>query len=197
MYTYLPQVFKDFLLTKIPGKEDRENLINRVRLERTFVIPLDFYLYINDFCISLSKDRVSQELMKNLIKDLLMLKDSGKPVFKTVMRKEDLFYGNKISTAPDLITLPNEGYRIIESVSNRIFEDPKKGKTWIADHTTKGIIVVYGNQFKKGKSIKARIVDIAPTILNLLNVPVPEDFDGRVLYEILETGSSDLRNNKH
>ena len=31
----------------------------------------------------------------------------------------------------------------------------------------------------------ARIIDLAPTILHILNVPVPEDMDGRVLTDAL------------
>ena len=32
----------------------------------------------------------------------------------------------------------------------------------------------------------ARIIDLAPTILHIMNVPIPNDMDGRVLNEIFE-----------
>jgi len=39
----------------------------------------------------------------------------------------------------------------------------------------------------RGEISGARIIDLAPTILHLMNVPVPDDMDGRVLTEALVT----------
>jgi hypothetical protein len=35
-------------------------------------------------------------------------------------------------------------------------------------------------------------MDLAPTILHLVGVPVPEDMDGRVLQEIFSAGAGDV-----
>jgi arylsulfatase A-like enzyme len=44
-----------------------------------------------------------------------------------------------------------------------------------------------GPGVQAGKTLDgAKIIDVAPTILHLLGVPVPEDMDGRALVEILE-----------
>jgi arylsulfatase A-like enzyme len=50
-----------------------------------------------------------------------------------------------------------------------------------------GIFIGTGPGFQTGaKPENANLLDIAPTVLHLLGVPVPEDMDGRVLTEVLE-----------
>ena len=57
-------------------------------------------------------------------------------------------------------------------------------------HSLNGIFLAYGEGIKKGCKIdKAKIYDIAPTILHILGLPIPNDMDGRVLMEIFEEDS--------
>jgi arylsulfatase A-like enzyme len=54
-----------------------------------------------------------------------------------------------------------------------------------------GVLVAAGPPFPPGAvPAQASLLDIAPTILHLLGVPVPEDVDGRVLSEILDPAFS-------
>ena len=49
-------------------------------------------------------------------------------------------------------------------------------------HRLYGIFIGNGAAFEKGGQVSnARIIDLAPTILHILNTPVPADMDGRVL----------------
>jgi arylsulfatase A-like enzyme len=53
-------------------------------------------------------------------------------------------------------------------------------------HRDDGIFLALGAGVRPGHRIDtARIIDLAPTILHLLGVPVPDDMDGRVLQEVL------------
>jgi arylsulfatase A-like enzyme len=53
-------------------------------------------------------------------------------------------------------------------------------------HRLHGIFIASGEAFAAGTSVaNAKIVDLAPTILHILNVPVPEDMDGHVLTDAL------------
>jgi len=47
-----------------------------------------------------------------------------------------------------------------------------------------------GEGVKKMERIEnVRIIDLAPTILHIMNVPIPNDMDGRVLTECFEEDS--------
>ncbi len=53
-------------------------------------------------------------------------------------------------------------------------------------HRLHGVFIGHGAGFANSATVpNARIIDLAPTILHLLNVPVPEDMDGRVLIDAL------------
>jgi len=51
-------------------------------------------------------------------------------------------------------------------------------------HHTDGVIIAWGPGIVQPGRIEAQLVDIAPTVLALLGLPVPEDLAGRVLTEI-------------
>ena len=59
-------------------------------------------------------------------------------------------------------------------------------------HTMTGILVAAGPSFRVGPSPALEppaLQDIAPTVLHLLGLPVPQDMDGRVLQELLLTSA--------
>lgn len=56
-----------------------------------------------------------------------------------------------------------------------------------------GIFFAYGPNINQNHEIKARIYGIAPTILHMFGLPVPDDMDGRVLKEIFREGSEPAR----
>jgi arylsulfatase A-like enzyme len=52
----------------------------------------------------------------------------------------------------------------------------------MGDHDLDGIFVATGPGLKRGERIEsAALMDIAPTALYLVGVPIPEDMDGQVL----------------
>ncbi len=53
------------------------------------------------------------------------------------------------------------------------------------DHLPNGILIARGPLFKRGaKIVGARLMDLAPTILHILGVPVPTDMEGKVLDDL-------------
>jgi len=119
-------------------------------------------------------------------------------LIKELESLHDPFFGNKVvesiykmKNSSGIVILPKEGYEIISSI--------KEPHTWINTpreegfsgiHKLNGIFIAYGKDIKKNFEVKnAKIIDIAPTILHIFGVPIPDDMDGRVLTEIFEENS--------
>jgi len=51
-------------------------------------------------------------------------------------------------------------------------------------------MIVKGPHIKRGYGIgRADIIDVAPTLLHLLEIPIPQDMDGKVLKDVFEPSS--------
>jgi hypothetical protein len=60
--------------------------------------------------------------------------------------------------------------------------------SWSGSHEVEGIILARGPTLRRGLHVDdASLLDVAPTVLYLLGLPVAEDMDGRVLTEMLTT----------
>jgi predicted AlkP superfamily phosphohydrolase/phosphomutase len=114
--------------------------------------------------------------------------ETGEPLVEKVLRREDLYEGPLRGMGPDMtVVLKDWNYRTIglhEFTTHKTI-CPSFGPT--GDHRMEGMIVGVGPAFEPGASPDgASLLDIAPTVLHLLGVPVPEDMDGRVLSELLK-----------
>jgi len=55
---------------------------------------------------------------------------------------------------------------------------------WIGDHRPTGIVFMYGKNIKINKKINANVIDIVPTILAAMNLPISDYIDGSVIEEV-------------
>jgi predicted AlkP superfamily phosphohydrolase/phosphomutase len=131
-----------------------------------------------------------EALMSELTARLMELVDerTGDKVIEKVMRRDELYCGEHTEEAPDLMFLTREmkyvAMGISEFSSNSVIE-PVFGHT--GNHRMEGLIILWGPSIRRGMEIAgARITDVAPTILHLLDVPIPGDMDGKPLKEALE-----------
>jgi predicted AlkP superfamily phosphohydrolase/phosphomutase len=110
--------------------------------------------------------------------------EEGIRVFERVYRREGIYSGAYTKNAPDIIFALHPDYYLSDRIGNYIF---KKRKDRGGFHRRDGMFILHGPGIKKGEKIeRAHIMDVAPTILYLLGLPVPKDFDGKVLVEALE-----------
>jgi predicted AlkP superfamily phosphohydrolase/phosphomutase len=128
--------------------------------------------------------------------------ESGERIVLRAFRREELYSGPYLEEAPDIIVQwgEREGYTYAFKVSSKTKNyrwtediDPARpenmafftGKS--GSHRDDGIFLAEGPTIRSGEALRgARIIDVAPTILHLLDVPIPEDMDGRVLVEMLD-----------
>ena len=62
---------------------------------------------------------------------------------------------------------------------------PSEDSEWGGTHRRNGILIGRGPALKTATELEnAQLIDLAPTLLYLLGVPVPEDMDGKVLTSI-------------
>lgn len=134
------------------------------------------------------RDAISARLME--------LKDpaNGKKVVKKVFRREEIYTGPCVPEAPDLMVYWDDaGYHSVQRFGkseDAVFSDQLNlhltNLRYTGHHRMEGIFAALGKVVQQGTLIQgARIIDIAPTVLYLLGLPVPGDMDGRVLEEAL------------
>ncbi len=137
---------------------------------------------------------VPPEDVPSLLKDLkarlmeIPHPETGKPLVEHVYEREELYNGPHSHLSPDLtVVLGDWNYRTIglyDFTTNKVIS-PAFGPT--GDHRLEGVLIASGPAFSAGaKPEGATLLDIAPTVLHLLGVPVPADMDGRVMTEILD-----------
>ena len=78
-----------------------------------------------------------------------------------------------------------------ESVVDSIFAPPMQLHSGVVrhsgNHRMNGILLMKGAALRRGVKIEgAEIIDLAPTILHLLGLPIPSYMDGKVLKEALD-----------
>ncbi len=145
-----------------------------------------------------------------MIADLRALKlPDGTPLVEHIWKKEEIYHGAHLAEAPDILFLPRNletiAFGDFEFGSNKIVE-PSYGVS--SSHRMNGIFVANGAGIKPAGEFGrtpsqassdsnpdagasrddmrgAQLIDLAPTVLHLMGLPVPTDMDGRVLTEAL------------
>jgi predicted AlkP superfamily phosphohydrolase/phosphomutase len=131
----------------------------------------------------------ARPLLEDLKAGLLAIPhpDTGAALVERVYERDELYDGPHARLAPDLtVVLGDWRYRTIglhDFTTHQVIS-PAFGPT--GDHRMEGVLVAAGPPFRPGAVPQgATLLDVAPTLLHLLGVPVPDDMDGRVLTEIL------------
>ncbi|WP_148883189.1 alkaline phosphatase family protein [Thermococcus aciditolerans] len=166
-----------------------------IDLKESLVYPGILFTGASQY-LSINREKIRSEeeyekLRNELILKLSSLKDpeTGELVVEAIYKKEEIYSGPYLSDAPDIIFLLKKGYGLTTflDLSAPFFENIYSP---FGTHHVDGIFLVYGPGIKEGYKIKpAEIIDVAPTILHIFNLPIPNDMDGRVLMEIFEEDS--------
>lgn len=108
-----------------------------------------------------------------------------RPAVRGVSRREELYSGAFVVNSPDLLVNFHRGFRVswqsaVGGFSNSLLEDNMR--RWSGDHivdpeSVPGILFMN----RAAGHNHARIIDLAPTILSYLGVPVPASMEGTSL----------------
>ena len=130
-------------------------------------------------------------LREQIREGLLALTDprNGEQIVDQVWYREDLYHGPQTHLAPDLLFVARDyAYLGRELLGTRgaIETSMNWGNGF---HRMNGVFLAYGPHVRRGGQVAgARMVDVAPTLLHDLGLPVPTNMDGRVLLDVLDAG---------
>lgn len=182
---------KKSYVSKWAGKIEYENsYLDRIEWSRTQV----YFTQSGGLRVNV-KDREPQgivepgreyeALVARLKRDLRTIVYPGttQRIFDDVRSKEDIFTGPYRDNASDLFTLGSERYKLAVDLNRQeLFLDTMRG-----GHDPMGILIAKGPGIARGARVSgARLVDVAPTALYMLDAPLTEDMDGVVISSIFE-----------
>jgi predicted AlkP superfamily phosphohydrolase/phosphomutase len=127
------------------------------------------------------------ERVRSAIRDGMMAirdPESDMPVFDRILTREEAFSGPALDEAPDLVAMPREGYLTEYGVQQRNDVANVRQVGFNGYHVMRGMLAMAGPGIPAGAQLAgARIVDVAPTVLHLLGLPVQPWMEGKVLDE--------------
>jgi predicted AlkP superfamily phosphohydrolase/phosphomutase len=124
---------------------------------------------------------------------------TGEAVVEHAWRREEIYDGAAVDQAPDIILAPalDSGYTYTLLSSGGQPGDAirdltpaerlgAKGGSMNGSHRPDGLLLLAGKGVQPGVHLdRAHITDVTPTLLALLDAPLPANLDGRVLWEAL------------
>jgi predicted AlkP superfamily phosphohydrolase/phosphomutase len=123
-------------------------------------------------------ERVRDELIGRLV---AMAGPDGRSL-GTVAYKPQEIYRQVNNIAPDLIvTLGGMGWRSVGSLGwDGIYSSEQDGSPDDANHAQQGLYIYYNPKAQaQGRSARRHLMDVAPTVLGLIGLPVPGEMIGQ------------------
>ena len=146
-------------------------------------------LFINQ---SELKDNEYDKLRDELITKIRQIKDplTNETIFQVVEKREAIYSGSNLKHAPDIVLVSKENYSFdFLYNSNKVFDEIKLPTPGRHNSSLYGIFLVYADEINNVHLKNLSILDIFPTVLHILGVPIPKDVDGKVLKEIFKKDS--------
>jgi predicted AlkP superfamily phosphohydrolase/phosphomutase len=129
-----------------------------------------------------------EEVRKKITDKLMLTKIDGQVPFKYIWKREDIYTGKYLSNAPDLLIIFNKGWQAARNPEimekNKSKRYLKENPMWSGGHDgtndpvdVPGIICSLDLELEENIEIRVPLKDLAPTILSLMDVPIPRDMD--------------------
>ena len=187
----LPARAKEWLAGRYTGA-------NQVDWSRTLAYRIPLYAPAEGVAVNLAGRQSEgivepgtqyEEVRERVIRALLDLRDpaTGEPVVEWARRREDVYSGPHLEQAPDVVALFRAEFKggtglgeLFDPVPDSLLD------RFSGVHAMDGIFAVAGPGVRAGVELGTRqIVDVAPTLLALLEVPISPEIDGAVMADAL------------
>jgi len=130
----------------------------------------------------LSDDPADEQAVVDALESLT--REDGQPVDPTVYRAEDLYHGDRLDVAPDVL-FEIDGFECgvdpRPRADDAVFTTGPPSVARSGGHRRDGIYVVAGEGVEPGSGGRRSLLDVAPTLLYALDTPIPEVMDGEAL----------------
>ncbi len=132
--------------------------------------------------------QTAKSIIAEIIEKLTAFRNpyTGTSVFDRIYRKEEIYAGEEIARAPEILLVPKDGAMAVgttEFLSHRTSSLTYAGSGW---HRMEGVFIAAGKPITPGKRPKLQIVDLFPILVAALGVPIPTGLDGHVPEGLLE-----------
>ncbi len=131
-----------------------------------------------------------EAIRTQILKDVCSLRDprTGESIVLEAYRREELYHGECTEMAPDIILVTQDCYKGGAGIDELVSDVPLDVLTKLSGvHRMDGIIFAQGPHIRRNTKIeRAELINVAPTILYLLGLPIPSDMDGKPLSTIIE-----------
>jgi len=123
------------------------------------------------------------KLRQEIIAKLRELKNpfTGKKITSQIYEGDKYYHGDKVENAPDIVFLPDDleiiGKGAYDFLSHKIVN---KSRFQTGHHRMDGIMFAKGPDVKVNNSVDAHIMDLAPTILYNMGLPLLDSMDGMI-----------------
>lgn len=142
--------------------------------------------------------KMSAETITELCEDLKRQVDpaTGKVLIESIFTTEVYGSGPYAPQEQHLILLPHEGITFNMALGNKyLWSDVSSGRDTskkCGSHHKDGVFYAFGKGIKQGfHAPNAQIYDLVPTVLHSMKLPLPYEFDGRVLEELFVEDKQD------
>ena len=139
-------------------------------------------------------DLKEYERVRSVLMDqLYQLTDpaTGGRLVTQIRTREEAFLGTRMDMAPDLTLSIRDG-GFVSILKSDVVLKPRPEV--VGTHRPEGVFMARGPGIRQGRSLPAlSIIDVAPTLVHSLGLPVPSDLEGHVAAQIFEPASFQAR----
>lgn len=156
------------------GEREGSAIFDKVLWQETDAVGLaQGPLYLNTEKLTEEEYETTRNKLVEEIESIVDEKRNTPPI-QQVFKKEDVYHGEHMDKAPDLVALDAPEYHNKGGIGKKeLFRE----SDWRGNNARQGLHVVSGSGVDSAR-VDAEIYDVAPTILSLFDVDPPSNLDG-------------------